>query len=175
MFKKYLKYISKFNSFIVSNKIKEHELVRIINSDLFWISNFRSSGYKGDISVGDIFYFEFGKNIYPEMSYEHRGLIIGKSNSLLYVLPIYSYHQSMDLIINSELVLKLSPTDHPFIEHDSVLSLHDLCPLSKARIKSVKIGEIDPSSEIYKYITERTMRNIFPALNYELNMFRSKS
>ena len=34
---------------------------------------------------------EFGKNYKPEMSYEHRGLVIGVKQKLLYVLPIFSY------------------------------------------------------------------------------------
>ena len=43
------------------------------------------------VKKGEIYQFEFGKNFVPEMSYEHRGLIIGVNKKLLYVLPIFSY------------------------------------------------------------------------------------
>ena len=41
---------------------------------------------------GDIYQFEFGRNYFPEMSFEHRGLIIGVRDKLLYVLPICSFN-----------------------------------------------------------------------------------
>lgn len=45
----------------------------------------------GKLKKGEIYQFEFGKNYKPEMSYEHRGLVIGVKQKLLYVLPIFSY------------------------------------------------------------------------------------
>ena len=49
------------------------------------------------VRKGEIYQFDFGKNYIPEISYEHRGMVIGVRKKLLHVLPIFSYlskHQS---------------------------------------------------------------------------------
>lgn len=94
------------------------------------------------------------------MSYEHRGLIIGVKQKLLYVLPIFSYdlHRHPDVYhpINnpnskSNLFL-LKKSEFSFIKHDSILKLNDIRTVSINRILYQQSGRISPSSDTYKQI-----------------------
>ncbi len=87
--KEYLKAQSKTNEIIVGNAVNSDELDRIPKSDFRWADNRKKAFRYRPVKKGEIYQFEFGKNYIPEMSYEHRGLIIGVKQKLLYVL-IYS-------------------------------------------------------------------------------------
>ena len=89
--KEYLKAQSKTNEIIVGNTISSDELDRFSKSDFRWADNRKKSFRQRSVKKGEIYQFEFGKNYIPEMSYEHRGLVIGVKQKLLYVLPIFSY------------------------------------------------------------------------------------
>ena len=89
--KNYLKSQNKINEAIISNSFTGDELIRFSKSDYRWADN-KSKPYRHrTVKKGEIYQFEFGKNYQPEMSYEHRGLVIGVKQKLLYVLPIFSY------------------------------------------------------------------------------------
>jgi len=129
---------------------------------------------------GEIYQFEFGKNYIPEISYEHRGLVIGVKQKLLYILPIFSYAPLKHPDV-------CHPTDHPdsksnmfllkaskfsFITHDSVLKLNDIRTASINRILYQQDGRIPPSSDTYKQIEKLVLQKYFPSFyhDYEQNL-----
>ena len=93
----YLKAQSKTNEIIVGNMIGSDELDRFSKSDFRWADNRNKPFRQRAVKKGEIYQFEFGKNYIPEMSYEHRGLVIGVKQKLLYVLPIFSYDPAESL------------------------------------------------------------------------------
>ena len=83
---KYIKSISALNDLTLSIK-NQGEIDRYAESDIFWAASRKRSTQNRRILKGEIYQFEFGKNYIPEMSYEHRGLVIGSSGKqLLYVV-----------------------------------------------------------------------------------------
>lgn len=110
--KEYLKAQNKTNDAVISNAFSTDELDCFSKSDYRWADN-RSKQYRHrQVKKGEIYQFEFGKNFQPEMSYEHRGLVIGVKQRLLYVLPIFSYN----------------PAKHPDVYHPVVfLTLRAIC------------------------------------------------
>ena len=88
------KYVSAVKVFVNINELDQSEYMRLGQSEYRW-SIFRSRSFKKNIvKRGSVYQFDFGKNTVPEMSYEHRGLVIGTNKNLLYVLPIFTYRQS---------------------------------------------------------------------------------
>lgn len=87
----YLKAQNKTNEIIIANNFTGNELDRFSSSDFRWANNRTKQFRHRQAKKGEIYQFEFGKNYKPEMSYEHRGLVIGVKQKLLYVLPIFSY------------------------------------------------------------------------------------
>lgn len=82
----YLKSQIKTNEIVITNSLANDELDRFSKSDYRWASNQSKSLQNYIVKKGEIYQFEFGKNFIPEMSYEHRGLIIGVKKKMLYVL-----------------------------------------------------------------------------------------
>ena len=117
------------------------------------------------------------------MSYEHRGLVIGISRKLLYVLPIYSYkpdsHKTPPLHIadnptgNSEFYL-LKQREFAFLKHDSVIKLNDLRTVSDARIKYSHNVSISPSSDTYQFIEDNVFRRYFPSVSYTYDKLKEE-
>ncbi len=88
----YLKAQNKTNEDIINGSFSADELNRFSKSDYRWADNrFKNFQFR-TVRKGEIYQFEFGKNYTPEMSYEHRGLVIGTKKKLLYVLPSFSYN-----------------------------------------------------------------------------------
>jgi len=175
--KEYLRAVNKTNEVILKDKfISNNELERFSKSDYRWASNKEKIHTQRTIHKGDIFQFEFGKNYSPEMSYEHRGLVIGVKNKLLYVLPICSYdemkhpdvfHPTDNSASKSDWYL-LKASEYSFIQHDSVLKLNDLRTVSVNRILyHQKDGKIDCSSEVYRCIEKLVITKCFPSFMYE--------
>ena len=150
---------------------------RFSKSDYRWADNKRKSFQARKIKKGEIYQFEFGKNFVPEMSYEHRGLVIGVNKKLLYVLPIFSYdpqkhpdvyHPVDNNTSKSDLYL-LKKADYSFIQHDSVMKLNDIRTVSINRILyHQKDGRIDINSTEYKAIEELVLNKYFPSFLHEL-------
>lgn len=172
--KEYLKAQSRTNEIIIGNAISSDELHRFSKSDFRWADNRKTAFRQRDVKKGDIYQFEFGKNYIPEMSYEHRGLVIGVKQKLLYVLPIFSYdpnkhsdiyHPTDSPDSKSNLFL-LKSSEFSFITHDSVLKLNDIRTVSVNRILYQQNGRIDPSSDTYKQIETLTLRKYFPHFYY---------
>ena len=180
--KDYLKSISVTFDILSNKKLAPAEISRIGKADLTWANKklLKPQNTK-TIRKGDIIQFEFGKNLEPEMSYEHRGIIIGKSKQLLYVLPIFSYQEEKhkkylydktDRCGGSLYLMK--GEDYKFLKHDSVLKIDDLRSLSTKRILyRYNNGHIDIQSEVFKEITILAFSRIFPEYHYELNQLRN--
>lgn len=178
--KEYLKAQNKANETILGNAYSTDELNRFSKSDYRWADNRAKPFQHRIVKKGEIYQFEFGKNYIPEMSYEHRGLVIGVKQRLLYVLPIFSY----DPIKHPDV---FHPIDHPdsksdmfllkisefsFITHDSVLKLNDIRTASVNRILYQQSGRIPPSSDTYMQIEKLVLQKYFPGFcyNYEQNL-----
>ena len=177
--KEYLKAQSKTNEIIVGNMIGSDELDRFSKSDFRWADSRKKSFRQRTVKKGEIYQFEFGKNYIPEMSYEHRGLVIGVKQKLLYVLPIFSYDPAKHTDVyhpvgfpasKSDMFL-LKNSEFSFISHDSVLKLNDIRTVSINRILYQQSGRIDPSTNTYKEIETLVLRKYFPSFlrDYEQN------
>ena len=172
--KKYIESITKLNQLTLVSKPDEIE--RYAESDIFWSQNKSGAYVNRRIKKGDIFQFEFGKNYIPEMSYEHRGLVIGISGRLLYVLPIFSYQSSKfsseppcHIIDNpnskSDYYL-LKKSEFSFLQHDSVIKLNDIRTVSALRIKYSHSSRIAPTSDVYQYIEICVIKKYFGSFAY---------
>lgn len=173
--KEYLKAQSKTNEIVTSNSVNTDELQRLSRSDFRWADNRTKSFNSLVIKKGEVCQIEFGKNYIPEMSYEHRGLIIGIKKKLLYVLPIFSYdpskHSDIYHPINfpnskSDLYL-LKSTEFTFIDHDSVLKLNDLRTISANRVLYKQNGRIAPVSDTYRRIESLVLQKYFPSFYFD--------
>lgn len=173
--KEYLKAQSKNNEIIVGNSINPDEIDRLSKSDFRWADNRKKSFQHRPVKKGEIYQFEFGKNYIPEMSYEHRGLIIGVKQKLLYVLPIFSYDPSkhtevyhpVDFPTSKSDMFLLKSSEFSFISHDSILKLNDIRTVSINRILYQQSGRIDPSSDTYKEIESLVLRKYFPSFIHD--------
>ena len=159
--------------------IGSDELDRFSKSDFRWADNRKKPFRQRAVKKGEIYQFEFGKNFIPEMSYEHRGLVIGVKQKLLYVLPIFSYdpakhtdvYHPVDFPASKSDMFLLKSSEFSFISHDSVLKLNDIRTVSINRILYQQSGRIDPVSDTYKEIETLVLRKYFPSFlrDYEQN------
>ena len=174
---KYIKSITALNNATLNNKSAD-DIERCAESDIFWAQNKNKPLLERKIKKGNIYQFEFGKNYVPEMSYEHRGLVIGVSGKLLYVLPICSFNSSKEEHTSayhpvdnpktkSDFYL-LKQSEHPFLTHNSVLKLNDIRTVSIARIKyKQNNGYLDPQSAAYKEIEKIVFSKYFYKYSYD--------
>ncbi len=171
----YLKAQSKTNKDIINGAFTPDELDRFSKSDYRWADN-RSKNFQfRTVKKGEIYQFEFGKNYIPEMSYEHRGLVIGVKKKLLYVLPVFSYNPQkhtdvfhpVDFPDSTSDMFLLKNSEFSFISHDSVLKLNDIRTVSINRILYQQSGQISPSSDTYKQIETLVLKKYFPSFQYD--------
>ena len=157
------------NELILSGSIRNDEIDRFSKSDLRWAKNRRGNSHKRVVRKGHVYQFDFGKNFIPEMSYEHRGLVLECKKKMLYVLPIFSYHPGKHLDVyhpidyphsKSDLFL-LKGSEFSFLRHDSVLKLNDMRSVSVDRILYHQTGMIDPSSATFQKITDLVLQKYF--------------
>lgn len=175
----YLKAQSKTNEAILANAFSTDELYRFSKADFRWTANKAKPFRQKTVKKGEIYQFEFGKNFIPEMSYEHRGLVIGVKQKLLYVLPIFSYdpsrHHSVfhptDYPTSKSDIFLLKSCDLSFINHDSVLKLNDIRTISVNRILYQQNGLISPTSNTYKLIEQLVLQKYFPSFYHDYKHF----
>lgn len=156
--KEYLNAQNKMNESIIENVFSSDELHRFSKSDFRWAENRKKKLRQKPVKKGEIYQFEFGKNYIPEMSYEHRGLVIGVKQKLLYVLPIFSYdplkhldaYHPVDYPESHSDLFLLKGSEFSFISHDSLLKLNDIRTVSINRILYQQSGRIPPDSDTYK-------------------------
>ena len=117
------------------------------------------------------------------MSYEHRGLVIGVKQKLLYVLPIFSYdpakhsdvyHPTSNPASKSDMFL-LKANEFSFISHDSVLKLNDIRTVSINRILYQQNGMIAPASDTYMQIEQLVLQKYFSSFYYDYTQLQKKS
>lgn len=186
--KKYIQSISALNELTLSLDKSGHqkEIERYAESDIFWARSKQRHLQNRCIRKGEIYQFEFGKNLVPEMSYEHRGLVIGASGKLLYVLPICSCNADIqdhknavhpvDNPGSSSNYFLLKGTEFPFLNHDSVLKLNDIRTVSFSRIKyQQKNGYIPPSSDTYKFVERLAFLKYFPEYSHKYGQLDSEN
>lgn len=169
---RYIKSITALNELTLRLRtVNQNEIDRYAESDIFWSAN-KSKPSSRCVSKGNIYQFEFGKNYVPEMSYEHRGLVIGVSGKLLYVLPICSFNAKYPDHVNAfhpidnptskSNFFLLKSSEFPFLTHNSVLKLNDIRTVSFSRIKYRQDnGYIDPKSDTYKAIEKIVFSKYF--------------
>lgn len=179
----YLKTQNKTNELIIRDDFTDDELNRFSKSDFRWADNRKKQFRYKEVKKGEIYQFEFGKNYKPEMSYEHRGLVIGVKKKLLYVLPIFSYNRQKHIDVyhpvdyptsKSDLYL-LKSDEFSFINHDSVLKLNDIRTVSINRILYQQKGQLSILSNTYKQIEELVLRKYFPEFYYNYQALKSKN
>lgn len=171
----YLRAQKETNEAIINSAFNGDELRRFSKSDFRWVKNKGKSYHTRKIKKGEIYQFEFGKNYTPEMSYEHRGLVIGVKNKLLYVLPIYSYdpkkhtnvYHPTDYPDSKSDIYLLKNAEFSWINHDSILKLNDIRTVSVNRILYQHKGTIDIASDTYKGIEALVLKKYFAEFYFE--------
>lgn len=172
----YIKMQKDVNEAIISGKFNDDELERFSKSDSRWARNKGKSYRKMNIRKGEVYQIEFGKNFMPEMSYEHRGLVIGAKNKLIYILPIYSYdsqkhtdvYHPVDCPNSKGDLFLLKSSEFTWLSHDSVLKLNDIRTTSINRILyQHKDAKIDPTTDTYKRIEELVLKKYFAEFYHE--------
>ena len=152
------------------------ELNRFSKSDFRWADNRKKQFQFRTVKKGEIYQLEFGKNYVPEMSYEHRGLVIGVKKKLLYVLPIFSYspakhpdvYHPVDFPNSKSDLFLLKSQDFSFLKHNSVLKLNDIRTVSINRILYQHTGRMDLNSDTYKQIEFLALQKYFPEVHHKL-------
>lgn len=180
--KEYIRSQNKTNELILNNTITSTELDRLAQSDQKWALEKGRGFLDRKPQKGDVYQFEFGKNYTPEISYEHRGLIIGVKSRLLYVLPVFTYkpdeHKDIyhpDSRPKGNLYL-MKADSFAFIQHDSVLKLNDLRTVSVKRILYKQDhGHININADEYKLIERLVFEKYFPTFAKELNDLKAKN
>lgn len=179
----YLKAQNKTNDIIINNNITKNELDRFATSDFRWADNKTKKFRYRQVKKGEIYQFDFGKNYKPEMSYEHRGLVIGVKQKLLYVLPIFSYDVTKHIDVyhpidnpnsKSDMFL-LKSSEFLFINHDSVLKLNDIRTVSVNRILYQHNDTISPGSDVYRQIEQLVLQKYFPSFYYDYNQLQQSA
>lgn len=171
----YLKAQTKTNEMILNHSFNPDELHRFSTSDYRWADNRMKSNQHRPIKKGEIYQFEFGKNFIPEMSYEHRGMILGIKKKLIYVLPIFSYnfqkhtdvYHPIDFPTSKSDMYLLKSNEFSFISHDSILKLNDIRTVSINRILYKHNGQISPDSDTYQQIESLVLQKYFPDFHYK--------
>jgi len=171
----YIKAQKEANEAVIDNAFTVDELHRFSKSDSRWISNKRKPYQTRKVKKGEVYQFEFGKNYAPEMSYEHRGLVIGVKNKLLYVLPIYSYdskkhtnvYHPVDFPNSKGDLYLLKNSEFSWINHDSILKLNDIRTVSINRIQYKHRGNIDTTTYTYKNIETLVLKKYFAEFHHE--------
>lgn len=180
----YIKAQMKTNDLIVNNNVSSDELQRFSNADLHWAENKKKNVIqKRIVKKGEIYQIEFGKNYSPELSYEHRGLIIGVRKKLLLVLPIFSYDpikhpdvfHPIDFPNSKSDLFLLKQNEFSFIQHDSVVKVGELRTISINRILYKQSGSISITSDTYKLIESFAFQKAFPTFYYDFEALREEN
>lgn len=174
MYKKYLDAINKTND-VIQKLNGNDEISRISKSEIKWALSKMGIKQRRHVKKGEIYQFDFGKNFVPEMSYEHRGVILGVRKQLLYVLPIFSYKPDIHAdayhpVRNNQSISDfylLKSDEFKFINHDSVIKLNDLRSVSINRILYSHDARFDIHGDAFKNIEHMTIQKHFASFYRE--------
>ena len=175
MYKKYLGVINEFINIILKlNGANEAQRITLSDERLAKDRFVPRTAHK--FKKGEVYQFEFGRNYFPEMSFEHRGLIIGIRGKLLYVLPICSYNRDEESHRNAYHPIEnpdkkqdyylLKSSEFSFIKHDSVLKLSDLRSISVNRKLYSHFGKMDINGNCYKEIEHLVLQKYFQDFSF---------
>jgi len=184
MLSKYTEYIASLD--ISDNKILDN-LKRLSISEKFWVKATKQNNFpfSSNFQTGDIVSIDYGKNIIPEMSFIHMGLIVRAKGKYLYTLPITTlsinnpahtsaYHPVLNPNGFREFAL-MPASEFPFLAHDSVIKLNDIKTVSTKRFKR-KISHINPNNDFFKKITTMAFSQTYPNLFGEyINLHKENS
>lgn len=126
--------------------------------------------------MGNIYKIEFGLAYEPEMGFEHRAVILGKSNNLYYVVPITTYNANNPLYSNAYHLIDnpngnkryylIKQSEYPqFLDHDSVIKCNDIKTVSYKRFLGQKMGSI--KGKTLESLLTLVYQNIFPTIDYQ--------
>lgn len=188
--RKFVSMISKYINYGISLNINdsktEKNLKRISASEEFWLtSDTINFPFASNFKKGDVLLLEFGKNIKPELSFIHMGIVINAKGKYLYVLPITTYsvnnpghrHAYHPLKNNNNYCKEfalMEKSEFSFLDHDSVLKLNDLRTISTKRFIR-NIAYIDTHSDFYKNILNLSFSQIYPSLYTEIYNLKTEN
>lgn len=157
------------------------EYINITGADKFWIKK-RKENFNTHLTIkkGDVWKFEFGKAIVPEMAYIHMGLVIGIQGNLLYVLPITSINQNNKNHLNAyhktsnpngkKLFYLMKKQEFSLLSHDSLIKVEELKCISRKRIiTNEKVFHISIDSNYFNEVIDEVMRLVFPTISHKFN------
>lgn len=188
--RKFVSMISKYINYGISLNINdsktEKNLKRISASEEFWLtSDTINFPFASNFKKGNVLLLEFGKNIKPELSFIHMGIVINAKGKYLYVLPITTYsvnnpghrHAYHPLKNNNNYCKEfalMEKSEFSFLDHDSVLKLNDLRTISTKRFIR-NIAYIDTHSDFYKNILNLSFSQIYPSLYTEIYNLKTEN
>lgn len=165
-----------------TRETNEKEKNNIMNSLLSWFnSRKRDVQFVKNRNIGDVFFYSFGLNPLPSISYRHMGIIVAKTKKYLYVIPITTYnesihakayHPSLSNPINSEFYL-MKTSEFNFLSNDSVAKVKDLrcvTPLNEQE----RVGSVDVNSVFFKNIKNSLFETILGDYSFEYKKMKEK-
>jgi len=184
MYVKYLSALNELNNVVIKLNGSD-EIGKFSLSDERWAKDKFISRINTKFAKGEIYQFDFGKNFPPEMSYEHRGLIIGVNKKLLYVLPIFSYNANdpshknayhpLDNPDEKQDYYLMKSSEFNFIKHDSVLKLNDMRTISVNRKIYQHTGRLNINDNTYKKIEDLVIQKYFNQFHYEFTNLKKEN
>ena len=168
--------LSNFSKFFsTTEKYDTKNINQINNAITKWTNshkNIKIHSYK----PGDIYKIEFGLAYEPEMGFEHRAVILGKSDKLYYVVPITTYNKNNPLYSNAYHPIEnpngnkkyylIKQSEYPrFLDHDSIIKCNDIKTVSYKRFANKKLGYIE--SDDFEEILNTIYQNVFITIDYK--------
>lgn len=149
-----------------------YDAASTIISDANWIKNSSRSdfldetGKKVVVSLGSVYYIDYGKTFYQELAYFHHGLCVGKKEGKILIIPMTSgtkyfsscYHPINNPMANKKYRQALLSEG---FEKDCVLKMNDAKFISPGRIVRETISI---NSDVLLQIQEQLFSIQFPVL-----------
>lgn len=168
--------LSNFSKFFSTTQKYDTKNINQINNAITKWTNSHKNIKKNNYKAGDIYKVEFGLAYEPEMGFEHRAVILGKSNSLYYVVPITTYNVNNPLYSNvyhsidnpngDKKYYLIKQSEYPqFLDHDSIIKCNDIKTVSYKRFLGQKMGYIKGKN--FENLLTIVYQNIFPTIDYQ--------
>lgn len=119
-----------------------------------------------EICVGDIYMFDWNLSYSPELSYEHPGVVVNKIDRFLFVIPVSSQKQYLDIAYHSE----YNPDgDKNYLLVDEMDGFKKKCVIHMNQAKSIsstrilyKMGNIiENESNLLSFINNELINKYF--------------
>lgn len=193
-------FIRKIVSVLLSTQANNEILKKMSFQTEFVLKNHFNDNFSKDdelfshhFKVGEIGWFNFGVNVFPEISFYHMGIIISTNQKYLYVLPIVSYldkySKAYHPIRNNDITNKnkcdmnyyyMDQSIFSFLKHDSILKTTDLRCISRRRTESLlkekspithkeEYVNIYSHKEFFNFITKISFSKLYPDISFQFN------